>query len=71
MAIVVSKDPLDYNRLISSINSKSGSFDDRIQQALGGAMNHNTQYSGRGQIDLNADASGGTATYAVLEIEKR
>jgi len=71
MAIIVSKDPLDYNQLVASINSKSGNFDQRIGAALGGLMNHNAQYSGSGQVDIRANNAQGKATYAVLEIEKR
>ncbi len=71
MAVIVSKGPLDYNQLISSINSHSGSFDQKIQGALGNIMNHNASFSGNGQVNISADDANGTAVYAVLEIEKR
>ncbi|MFM2388216.1 MAG: hypothetical protein RL660_2973 [Bacteroidota bacterium] len=49
MAIVVTKQPIDYNALNKKINTAAGSFDAKVRAALGGMAISNVQYQSDGQ----------------------
>ena len=75
MAVVVSKQPLDYIAMNTAINnSKSTSFIGKLNEAIGEAAIKNVQYtnSGNGSIYFKAGAhEQRNVVGCVVEIEKK
>jgi Papain family cysteine protease len=73
MAIVVTKQPLDYKQLNAAINaSKLTTYQEKINKALEGTLLKNVKYTAaNNQIGFEAAAEANNAVVAVLEIDKR
>jgi len=74
IAIVVSKDELDYNQLNGAINqSQQTSFEAKVNEALEGILIRSARFnnSGNGGIYFKVDANDNKAVACVVAIDKR
>ena len=73
MAIVVSKTPVDYDKLNSLINNSGGiSYQEKITKALQSQLIPNVTFNSNGEtINANANTQGKSIMAVVLEIDKK
>lgn len=72
MAIVVSKNPLEYNQLNSAINSSQGDYRTKVMSALNANAITNVQYgSNKGRIVFSAENDNKNAVVSLIEIDKQ
>jgi hypothetical protein len=73
MAIIVSKEPLDYNQLNATVNKAKGStYADKLILALGGSSVANVAFSdANGAIGFNVDLAGKTTVGMIVSIDKK
>jgi len=73
MAIIVSKTPLDYNKLNTAISRASGlTFQDKVTSVIKSEMIPGVQYNtSSSTINVNCDTRGKNILAVVLEIDKR
>lgn len=70
MAIVVTKQPLDYKALNDLINKQSGTYDQKIKSALGSQLIQNVKYKPGETISFQKDAGTDGAVMMVIEVDK-
>ncbi|MGB0850583.1 MAG: C1 family peptidase, partial [Bacteroidia bacterium] len=72
-AILVTKQPIDYERVNAAINNASGnSYHAKINNALSQALKQNVRFQGNGQsIGFTTDTNGEEAVLMVLGVNKR
>jgi len=71
IAIVVSKQELDYDKLNKAISNASGStFAQKVQNTLRGELIPNVVFKGGNTVDFSAQTGGQNAIAIVLELEK-
>jgi hypothetical protein len=72
MAIVVTKQPIDYNNLMRRINQSSGGFAQKVKSALGSMVITNVQYGTDGKfVQFSATApADNKAVVSIVEINK-
>jgi len=71
MAIVVTKQPLDYKALNDLINKQSGSYEQKIKSALGSQLIKNVKFLPGETISFQKDAGENGAVVAVIAIDKQ
>ena len=73
MAIVVSKSPLDYDKLNTMINNSEGSsYQEKIMNTLQSQIISNVKFNSNGEtINANADTQGKNILAVVVEIDKK
>lgn len=71
MAIVLTKEPIDYKAMNAAINAASGSFDQKIDQALKGMAKSNVRYTSGDLIGFTTTLDKQEAMYMVIAIDKR
>lgn len=71
MAIVVTKEPIDYAKLNAAINSAQGDYKSKVTSALNGIALTNVQYnSDKGRIGFSAQSENKNAVASIIEIDK-
>ncbi|MFN0275261.1 MAG: C1 family peptidase [Chitinophagales bacterium] len=70
MAIVVSKQPLDYKTLNTLINSKTGTYEQKLAAALQGKQVKNVNFLPGETISFQADAKENECVMMVIEVSK-
>lgn len=70
MAIVVTKEPLDYKSLNDKVNKQSGSYEQKMQSALSGQIINNVKFIPGQTIKFQTDAGNGGAVLMVIEVNK-
>lgn len=70
MAIVVTKQPMDYKALNTLINSKSGSYAQKISAALQDKLVKRVNFLPGETISFQTEASGDECVYMVIEVDK-
>ena len=71
MAIVVSKEPLDYSSINTAINDSNGSYTEKVTAALGSSVLTNVSYqSAQGRIGFSANAGDKNTVVSIIEIDK-
>ena len=71
MAIVVTKEPIDYKKLNDAINTGNGDYKNKVDNALRGMLLSNVQYnSTQGRIGFSAESENKNAVASIIEIEK-
>lgn len=72
MAIVVSKQPLDYKAINAQITaSNAATYEGKVNDALGNKVAKNVNFTGRKQIKFSTKTNGQQVVVAVIEMEKR
>lgn len=72
MAIIVSKTPLDYNKLNTKISQASGAnYADKITKVIESEMITNAKFSASNTIDVDCNTNGKNILAVVLEIDKK
>jgi hypothetical protein len=74
MAIVVSKQPLDYNAVNTAINASSqGEYGSKVNEAISAASDKKASYSAgaNGSIQFKASGTGNTVVATIVEIDKQ
>ncbi len=71
MAIVVTKEPIDYNQTNTAINSAQGDYKAKVMSALNSSTLTNVQYgSNQGRIVFSAQSENKNAVVSIIEIGK-
>lgn len=71
MAIVVTKEPIDYNQTNTAINSAQGDYKAKVMSALNNSALTNVQYgSNQGRIVFSAQSESKNAVVSIIEIDK-
>lgn len=70
MAIVVTKQPLDYKALNTLINSQSGSYEQKIASALKDKLVRNINFVPGDMISFQTDAKENECVLMVIEVDK-
>lgn len=71
IAVVVTKEPLDFAAFNRRVNGSLGStYAQKIKNALGSARISNTRFTVGNQISFEVDRNGGNAVAMILEIDK-
>lgn len=72
MAIVVTKEAIDYKQLNTAINNASGDYRNKVQQALGSARINNVVYQAKdNRILFQAETNETKAVAVIVEINKQ
>ncbi len=72
IAVVVSKEPLDYNKVNNRINaSRAPAFASKVKDALSGAEVENVKFEAGEAIGFECDTKGKNVVGVVLEFDKR
>ena len=71
MAIVVTKEPIDYAKLNEAINAAQGDYRSKVMSALNGMALTSVQYnSNKGRIGFSAASENKNAVASIIEIDK-
>ncbi|MEZ5013174.1 MAG: C1 family peptidase [Chitinophagales bacterium] len=70
MAIVVSKQPLDYKDLNDAINKRSGNFNEKITAALGNTLHKNVRFIPGEKMHFTTELNGDDTVLMVIGIHK-
>jgi hypothetical protein len=71
-AVVVSKAPLDWNALNSSINtSRQGSYAARVREAIGQQEVPNVQFAASDAVEFSCQLNGKNVVATIIEVDKR
>ncbi len=71
MAIVVSKQPLDYDDINNKINKSSAStYEGKMKDALGSLLHSNVRFKRGDRISFDTETDGKHVIMAVIEVEK-
>lgn len=71
IAVVISKQKLDYNKLNSAINASNGTtFEAKVYNTLSDELIDNVQFSANGMISFDCDTKQKNAVALVLELSK-
>ncbi|MEZ5053446.1 MAG: C1 family peptidase [Chitinophagales bacterium] len=71
MAIVVTKEPIDYNQVNTAINAAQGDYRSKVTAALQGATLSNVLFnSNKGRIAFTAESENKNAVISIVEIDK-
>jgi hypothetical protein len=71
MAIVVTKEPIDYNQLNTAINAAQGDYRAKVMSALNSSALTSVQYgSNQGRIVFSAQSENKNAVASIIEIDK-
>ncbi len=70
MAVVVTKQPIDYKELNNNINRQSGNYEQKIAAALGGQLVQGVRFLPGETISFETEATNNGAVLAVVEIDK-
>lgn len=71
MAIVVTKEPIDYNQINTAINTATGDYKVKVMSALNSMALTNVQYgSNKGRIVFSAESENKNAVVSIIEIDK-
>ena len=70
MAIIVTKQPLDYKAYNDKVNQQSGAFEQKLRAALGDQMIKNVQFLSGETMKFNIDAGNNGAVLMVIEVDK-
>jgi hypothetical protein len=71
MTIIVSKTPLDYNKLNEMVSKANGSsYADKITSVIESEMITNVKFSASKTIDVDCNTNGKNILAVVLEINK-
>jgi len=71
MAIVVTKQPIDYNQLNKAINTTQGDYKTKVMNALNTTALTNVQYgSSKGRILFSTESENKNAVASIIEIDK-
>jgi C1A family cysteine protease len=72
IAIIVSKQKLDFDKLNSAISTSSGrTYEDKIQKTLQNELISNVNYKGENMAEIECDTKQKNAVAIVLEIDKK
>jgi len=72
MAVVVTKQPVDYKVLNETINSSRGSFASKLAEALGNKLRTNVDFSEKnGNVGFDIQVETDDAVAFILEVDKR
>ncbi len=70
MAILVTKEPVDYNAINILANKQNGSYEEKLRKALGNNLKNNIQFNQGENIGFNTTLNGSEAVLMVIEVEK-
>lgn len=70
MAILVTKEPIDYNAINALANKQSGSYEQKLRKALGNSLKNNVQFNQGETIGFNTTLSPNEAVLMVIEVDK-
>jgi nitrate reductase NapAB chaperone NapD len=71
MAIVVTKEAIDYNQINAAINSANGDYRAKVMSALNNTALTSVQYgSNQGRIVFSAQSENKNAVASIIEIDK-
>lgn len=70
MAIVVTKQPIDYKELNNNFNKQSGSYEQKLRSALSSQLISNVRFSPGETISFQTDAGNNGAVLMVIEVDK-
>ncbi len=71
MAVVVTKEPVDYKQLNDAINKAQGDYKSKVMQALSGTTISNVDFqSEQGRIGFTAESENKNAVATIVEIDK-
>jgi nitrate reductase NapAB chaperone NapD len=71
MAIVVTKEAIDYNQINAAINSANGDYRAKVMSALNNTALTSVQYgSDKGRIVFSAQSENKNAVASIIEIDK-
>ena len=72
MAVVVTKEPVDYQQLNNAINKASGDYRNKVMSALSGTTISNIHFnSDNGRIAFTAESENKNAVAMIVEIDKQ
>ena len=72
MAIVVTKEPIDYNQINTAINKAQGDYKTKVENALNAmALSHVEYSANKGRIAFTAESENKNAVVSVIEIDKK
>lgn len=71
MAIVLTKQPLDYNAINIAVNKSTGSYVDRFRKALGAQLKSNVSFTGGKEVRFRASVETDEAVLMVFGLDKR
>ena len=72
MAIIVTKEPIDYAKLNNAINTAQGDYKSKVTSALNDVAITNVHYnSDKGRIGFTAESENKNAVASIIEIDKR
>ncbi|MBK7568235.1 MAG: peptidase C1 [Bacteroidetes bacterium] len=70
MAIVVTKQPLDYKTLNDNVNKQSGTYEQKLRSALSGQLINNVKFIPGETVKFQTDAGTNGAVLMVIEVDK-
>lgn len=66
IAILITKDPIDYNAVSKKISSASGStFEQKLENAVGSMVTHNVRYSGANSVHFTTDSNADGVAFVI------
>ncbi len=70
IAVLITKEEIDYNEIKRRINEGSGSFANKVNSALSGQIVANVTFEASEYITFEGDMKGGNAVAMIIEIDK-
>ena len=72
MAIIVTKEPIDYKKMNDAINAVQGDYKTKVDNALKAVALTNVQYnSDKGRIGFTAESENKNAVASIIAIDKK
>lgn len=71
IAVVVTKEPLDYKAMNEKINKGSGSYADKVNAAVADIQIENVQFKTTDKVAFQCDPQGKNAVAVIVEIDKK
>ena len=70
MAILVTKQPIDFKSLNANVNKQSGTYEQKLRAALGNTLKSNISFSQGETIGFDTSLSGQEAVLMIIEVDK-
>ncbi|MFZ1634645.1 MAG: C1 family peptidase [Chitinophagales bacterium] len=70
MAILVTKQPIDYKTINANVNKQSGSYEQKLRAVLGNTLKSNISFSQGETIGFDTSLSGQEAVLMIIEVDK-
>ena len=71
IAVLVTKEPIDYNKINKAISKATGSsYEEKVKNALGSMLTQKVNFSGNSVVDFSTVASSDKAVAFIIGIKK-